>query len=214
MWGWMVLPPAMSPALTYPPPHSRIYSLALLLTCFPSFASNFAHFYFHFTSLRLPDPSCSLYLTYISHARLAVQINSCSPPRLLGTVAQQLFSRHTLVFSNVPGRDAHNARTSRLPASYFLPAHHAQRTTQRPDLPCLQCSVSEWRHALHVSQVPGPAQPIAIGGKRVLGIYSVRCIHVHMCMYAHIRMYVCTYVCICVQVYARVYMQPWPDGPP
>jgi len=53
-------------------------------------------------------------------ARLAVQINSCSPPRLLGTVAQQLFSRHTLVFSNVPG----------------------------------------------------PAQPIAIGGKRVLGIYS------------------------------------------
>jgi len=36
-------------------------------------------------------------------ARLAVQINSCSPPLLLGTVAQQLFSRHTCVFSNVPG---------------------------------------------------------------------------------------------------------------
>lgn len=36
-------------------------------------------------------------------ARLAVQINSLSPPRLLGTVAQQLFSRHTVVFSNVPG---------------------------------------------------------------------------------------------------------------
>lgn len=53
-------------------------------------------------------------------ARLAVKINSCSPPVMLGTVAQQLFSRHTLVFSNVPG----------------------------------------------------PAEPVAIGGKRVLGIYS------------------------------------------
>lgn len=38
-------------------------------------------------------------------ARLAVQINAASPPRLLGAVAQQLFSRHSLVFSNVPGPD-------------------------------------------------------------------------------------------------------------
>jgi hypothetical protein len=36
-------------------------------------------------------------------ARLAVQINTLAPPRVLGTTAQQLFSRHTLVFSNVPG---------------------------------------------------------------------------------------------------------------
>ena len=36
-------------------------------------------------------------------SRLATQINALSPPSLLGAVAQQLFSRHTLVFSNVPG---------------------------------------------------------------------------------------------------------------
>jgi len=36
-------------------------------------------------------------------SRLAVQINSCAPAAVIGTVAQQLMSRHSVVFSNVPG---------------------------------------------------------------------------------------------------------------